>query len=107
MFSNFEQMDVNNDGVVSRDEMTQFFSIAAETMGDSDFTHTLNEMLSVAATEQDVENALSFAAQDKETGLVVDEDEPGEAPSTELPEHRVEIVKKYFEACSKLSLIHI
>lgn len=101
VFSSFEQMDTDNDGQVTLQEMLDYFGVAASLMSADEFKSTITEMTEVAGIEKAVAVSVELAAEGKaEMATAPDEgDEPPEPPP-ELTEARKALVKALFTAFS-------
>jgi len=62
VFSQLDQMDTNNDNMVTKDEMIAFFQAAAG-LSDDEFFFTVDEMLAVAQDEATIAMLTSMAAE--------------------------------------------
>ena len=63
VFSDFELMDENKDGIVTLDEMLAYFGVAASMMSEDEFAATVSEMREVAEAEKSVAAMVQLAAE--------------------------------------------
>ena len=62
VFSAFEQMDTNNDGLVTKEEFYAYFGVVSSLMSPEEFANTVGEMRDVAGAERGVGDMLAAAA---------------------------------------------
>jgi len=97
VFSAFEKMDINDDKVVTLDEMLLYFGMVATLMSEDQFKETVGEMREMAATEKSVLTMIGYAeqaAQGEYTELGEEDDEP--EPVVELTAARLEQISALF-----------